>query len=180
MLTREENEFLTRIGPGTPMGNLIRQYWIPFLISTELPQPDGPQLRVRLLGEDLIAFRTTSGQVGLVAQGCLHRGASLFFGRNEEHGIRCAYHGWKFDLIGACVEMPNESQECQFKEKVRLDAMIIQTRRKLIKAAGELMENGTIPPGVEQPDLYRVRPVGAVLPPDADWLAETEERRRKF
>jgi phthalate 4,5-dioxygenase len=97
MLSAEENALLTRVGPGTPMGDLIRQYWIPALMSSEFPAPGGPPLRVRLLGENLIAFRTSSGEVGLLAHACPHRGASLFFGRNEAEGIRCAYHGWKFD-----------------------------------------------------------------------------------
>jgi nitrite reductase/ring-hydroxylating ferredoxin subunit len=89
MLNPEENALLTRIGPGTPMGDLIRQYWIPTLMSSELHAPDGPPVRVRLLGENLIAFRTTSGKVGLLPHACPHRGASLFFGRNEAEGIRC-------------------------------------------------------------------------------------------
>src|SRR6188472_3229517 len=122
MLSKEDNELLTRTGAGTPMGELMRQYWIPALVSSELPEPDGAPLRVRLLGEDLIAFRATSGGVGLVAESCPHRTASLFFGRNEEEGIRCAYHGWKFDVRGRCVEMPNETPQCQFADKVRLRA----------------------------------------------------------
>src|SRR5687768_15624583 len=97
MLRREDNELVTRVGPGTPMGALMREYWIPFLFSTELAEPDCPPLRVRLLGEDLIAFRDSDGQIGMVAQNCPHRGASLFFGRNEEAGLRCVYHGWKFN-----------------------------------------------------------------------------------
>ena len=122
MLSREDNELLCRVGRGTPMGNLIREYWIPALISAELPEPDGPPMRVRLLGENLIAFRVTSGKVGLVENHCPHRGASLFFGRNEEGGLRCAYHGWKFDCEGACVDMPNEPDESTFKAKVRARA----------------------------------------------------------
>ena len=98
MLSKADNEYLCRVGPGTPMGNLMRQYWLPAVRSDELPAPDCPPLRVRLLGEDLIAFRTTSGQVGLIQNTCPHRGASLFFGRNEEDGLRCVYHGWKFDV----------------------------------------------------------------------------------
>src|SRR5574342_1385370 len=97
MLSREDNELLCRVGRGTPMGELMRQYWIPAALSTELPERDGAPLRVRLLGEDLIAFRDTEGHVGLVDAYCPHRRAPLFFGRNEEGGIRCAYHGWKFD-----------------------------------------------------------------------------------
>jgi len=89
------------------MGNLLRQYWIPALPALELPEPDCPPKRVRLLGENLVAFRETNGQVGLLAENCRHRGASLFFGRNEECGLRCVYHGWKFDTTGNCVDMPN-------------------------------------------------------------------------
>ena len=84
MLTREENEYLCRVGPGTPTGTLLRRFWMPTLLSEEIPEPDCPPMRVRLLSEDLVAFRDTSGQVGLVAANCPHRGASLFFGRNEE------------------------------------------------------------------------------------------------
>ena len=108
MLSKEENELLTRVGPGTPMGELLRQYWLPALLPSELPERDGRPLRVRLLGEDLIAFRDTEGRVGLLADHCSHRGASLFFGRNEESGLRCVYHGWKYDVTGNCVDMPNE------------------------------------------------------------------------
>ena len=98
MLTLEDNEVLCRVGPGTPMGNLLREYWIPSTVPSHLlAAPDSPPLRVRLLGEDLVAFRTTSGAVGLIQTACPHRGASLFFGRNEEDGLRCVYHGWKFD-----------------------------------------------------------------------------------
>jgi phenylpropionate dioxygenase-like ring-hydroxylating dioxygenase large terminal subunit len=101
------------------MGDLMRQYWIPALMSKELPQTDGAPVRVRLLGENLIAFRDSAGQVGLIQNHCPHRGASLFFGRNEECGLRCAYHGWKFDVSGRCVDMPNEPAESNFKDKVR-------------------------------------------------------------
>ncbi|HZT07763.1 MAG TPA: Rieske 2Fe-2S domain-containing protein [Chloroflexota bacterium] len=119
MLTKEENELLTRVGPGTPMGQVMRQYWLPALLSSELPEPDCAPLRMRLLGEDLIAFRDSSGRVGMLAANCPHRGASLFFGRNEESGLRCVYHGWKFDVSGACVDMPNEPVESSFKHKVK-------------------------------------------------------------
>src|SRR4051794_18758760 len=99
VLSKEENELLTRTGPGTLMGDLMRQYWLPFLYSWEI-EADGPPLRIRLLGEDLLVFRDSSGRVGMVAANCPHRGASLFFGRNEEDGLRCVYHGWKFDVAG--------------------------------------------------------------------------------
>ena len=119
MLSRDDNELLCRIGPGTPMGNLMRQYWVPAALSSELPEPDGAPLRVRLLGEDLIAFRVSSGAVGLIQNSCPHRGASLFYGRNEAEGLRCVYHGWKFDVTGRCVDMPIEPAESSFKQKVR-------------------------------------------------------------
>jgi phenylpropionate dioxygenase-like ring-hydroxylating dioxygenase large terminal subunit len=110
------------------MGDVMRQYWMPFARSAELPTPDCAPLRVRLLGEDLIAFRVTSGSVGLVANHCPHRGASLFYGRNEDEGLRCVYHGWKFDVTGACVDMPSEPPECNFKDKVKAVAYPCQER----------------------------------------------------
>jgi phthalate 4,5-dioxygenase len=119
MLKQDENELITRVGPSTPMGDTMRRYWMPALLSTELPQPDSDPVRVRLLGEDLIAFRDSNGVVGLVANNCPHRGASLFFGRNEESGLRCVYHGWKFDVTGQCIDMPNEPAESDFRTKVR-------------------------------------------------------------
>src|SRR5215470_7265647 len=119
MLSKEDNELITRVGPGTPMGSLMRQYWIPALLASEVAEPDGDQKRIRVLGENLIAFRDTAGQVGLLANNCPHRGASLFFGRNEEAGLRCVYHGWKFSTTGECVDMPNEPAESDFKHKVR-------------------------------------------------------------
>ena len=122
MLSDIDNAVMCRVSPGTPMGQLMREYWIPALLSTELDMPDGPPLRMRLLGENLIAFRTSSGAVGVVQDACPHRGASLFFGRNEEEGLRCVYHGWKFDVAGACVDMPSEPAESNFKAKVRARA----------------------------------------------------------
>ena len=122
MLSREDNELLCRVGCGTEMGDLLRQYWMPFLPSVELPEPDCAPKKVRLLGEDLVAFRDTRGQIGLMAANCPHRGASLFFGRNEDCGIRCVYHGWKFDVSGRCVDMPNEPAESTFKDKVHARA----------------------------------------------------------
>jgi len=119
MLSREENELLTRTGLGTPAGAYFRRYWLPALQASELPTPDCPPVRVRILGEDLIAFRDTEGRVGLVDEFCPHRRASLFWGRNEECGLRCVYHGWKFDVTGACVEMPNEPPEYRFNNKIR-------------------------------------------------------------
>ena len=122
MLSKEDNELLHRVGPGTVMGDLFRQYWLPALMSEELAGPDSDPVRVRLLGENLIAFRQTDGQIGLVQQACPHRCASLFYGRNEENGLRCVYHGWKFDVDGRCVDMPSEPAESNFKDKIRITA----------------------------------------------------------
>src|SRR5579862_4222827 len=122
MLTQEENELICCVGPGTPMGNLFREYWLPALLSEELPATDSDPVRVLMLGEQLIAFRDTNGKVGLIQNNCPHRGASLFFGRNEEAGLRCVYHGWKFDVAGNCVDMPNEPAESDFKQKVKVVA----------------------------------------------------------
>jgi phthalate 4,5-dioxygenase oxygenase subunit len=119
MLSKEDNALLTQVGPGTPMGEMLRQYWMPILQSSELPENDGRPLRTRLLGENLVAFRDSEGHAGLLAENCPHRGASLFFGRNEEAGLRCVYHGWKFDVTGQCIDMPNEPAESNFKDKVR-------------------------------------------------------------
>jgi phthalate 4,5-dioxygenase len=106
MLTAEDNRTLTLTGPGTPMGDVMRCYWLPALLSRELPEPDCPPVRLRLLGEEYVAFRDTEGRVGIVEPRCSHRGANLFFGRNEACGLRCVYHGWKFDVHGRCVDLP--------------------------------------------------------------------------
>jgi phthalate 4,5-dioxygenase oxygenase subunit len=124
MLSREEilNEQLTRTGRGTPMGDTMRRYWIPALMAREVAEPDGPPVRVRLLGEDLVAFRDSAGRIGLLEEYCPHRRASLYFGRNEECGLRCVYHGWKFDAEGNCVDQMNEPPENQFKDRVHITA----------------------------------------------------------
>jgi phthalate 4,5-dioxygenase len=118
MLSAEENRLLTRVGPGTPMGTLLRRFWMPALVTSEIPERDGPPLRLRLLGEDLVAFRDSDGRVGTLDAYCPHRRAHLFWGRNEECGLRCTYHGWKFDVDGRCVDMPSEPPDSRFKEKI--------------------------------------------------------------
>ena len=132
MLSKEQNELLTRVGPGTMMGDLMRQYWMPAMTTEELSAPDCEPVRLKLLGEELIAFRDSTGQVGVIANSCPHRGASLFFGRNEESGLRCIYHGWKFDVNGNCVDMPSEPPESQFIDKVRATTYRTQERGGLI------------------------------------------------
>ena len=120
MLRAEQNELLTRTGPGSVMGDLVRRYWIPALLTEELPEPDCPPVRVKLLSERLIAFRDSDGKLGLIDEFCAHRGVSLWFGRNEECGLRCAYHGWKYDVSGQCVDIPSEPEESGFRRKIRL------------------------------------------------------------
>jgi phenylpropionate dioxygenase-like ring-hydroxylating dioxygenase large terminal subunit len=120
MTLREQNDFLTQTGPGTPMGDLFRRYWIPALLSEEVGEPDGPPVRVKLLSERLLAFRDTQGRVGVIDEFCAHRGVSLWFGRNEENGLRCAYHGWKYDVTGQCTEVPSEPAESGFCRKIKL------------------------------------------------------------
>jgi phthalate 4,5-dioxygenase len=122
MLAKEQNELLTRTGPGTRMGDVMRRYWVPALLSWELPEPDCAPLRLKLLGEQLVAFRDSAGRVGILDELCSHRCASLFLGRNEEGGLRCVFHGWKYDVEGNCVDMPNEPAETDFKERVHQTA----------------------------------------------------------
>ena len=128
MLTALENETLTQTGANTAMGNLFRSYWLPALLSRELPEPDGAPIRVRLLGEDFIAFRDSSGQVGVVEPRCSHRGASLFFARNEKCGLRCVYHGWKFTTDGSCVDVPTvrEPAAAQLRSKAGIRALQVR------------------------------------------------------
>lgn len=122
MLKTETNELLTQTGPGTPMGELFRQYWVPALHAEELPENDCPPVRVKILSERLIAFRDSQGRYGLMDEFCAHRGVSLWFGRAEESGLRCAYHGWKYDVTGQCVEVPSEPENSNFCSKVKLTA----------------------------------------------------------
>ena len=121
-MSRDDNELLTRTDAGTPLGDLFRRFWIPALLPEELPGPDCPPVRVKLMGEALIAFRDTQNRIGLIEEFCAHRRASLFFGRNEECGIRCPYHGWKYDVTGQCVDLPSEPEETGMRSRIRLKA----------------------------------------------------------
>jgi phthalate 4,5-dioxygenase oxygenase subunit len=165
MLSQEENELICRVGPGTPMGNLFREYWLPAMLSSEIPSPDSDPVRVLLLGEQLIAFRDTNGQVGLLANNCPHRGASLFFGRNEENGLRCVYHGWKFDAQGNCIDMPNEPAESDFRTKVRATAYPCRERGGVVWT---YMGPLSVPPPL--PDIE------ANMLPDGQWQADAVMR----
>jgi phenylpropionate dioxygenase-like ring-hydroxylating dioxygenase large terminal subunit len=149
MLTHEENERLVRVGRGTPAGELFRRYWQPACLSQELPERDGPPIRVRLLGEDLVAFRDTTGRVGLVDAFCAHRRAPLFFGRNEECGLRCVYHGWKFDADGRCVDLPSEPESSPMKAEVRITAYPTMEKAGIVWAYLGPAERKPAPPDYE-------------------------------
>lgn len=131
MLSHADNETLVRVGPGTPMGSLMRLYWIPFLRASDV-QPDGMPHRVRLLGEDLVAFRDSQGRCGLVDHACPHRGAPLVFGRNEECGLRCVYHGWKFGVDGRCLDMPAEPATSPMRSRMRIKAYPVRERQGIL------------------------------------------------
>jgi phenylpropionate dioxygenase-like ring-hydroxylating dioxygenase large terminal subunit len=120
MLRREQNDLLTQTGPDTPFGQMFRQYWSPALLAEELPENECPPVRVKLFSERLLAFRDTDGKYGLIDEFCAHRGVSLWFGRNEEHGLRCPYHGWKYDTTGQCIDVPSEPMESGFCQKIKL------------------------------------------------------------
>ena len=120
MLTHEQNELLTRTGAGMPLGELMRRYWIPVLLADELPENNCPPVRVTLLGERLLAWRDSAGRYALTDEFCAHRRVSLWFGRNEDGGLRCPYHGWKYDHTGQCIEVPSEPQETGFCTRIRL------------------------------------------------------------
>jgi len=169
MLSHEDNGILCRVGPGTLMGDLMRQYWLPGLMSVELPEADGAPVRLRLLGENLIAFRTTSGAVGVLADACPHRGASMFFGRNEEEGLRCVYHGWKFDVSGACADMPNEPAESNFKHKIRATSYRAVERNGVLWVYMGPRETPPPLPGLE-PNLL----------PDGEWQVTSVQRECNY
>jgi phthalate 4,5-dioxygenase oxygenase subunit len=126
MLTKEENNLITRTDRGTPLGEMMRRFWIPAFIASEIREHDGTPIRLKLLGEDLIAFRDTNGKVGVMEEYCPHRGASLALGRNEDCGLTCIYHGWKFDVDGNCLDMPSEPSASNFKDKVQARAYPVQ------------------------------------------------------
>ena len=119
MLSAEDNELLTRVGAGTPMGDLLRRFWFPAMLEVQIAEPDSTPVKLRLLGEDLVAFKDTDGRIGILDAHCPHRRVHLYFGRNEECGLRCVYHGWKFDVDGNCVDMPSEPEETNFAHKVK-------------------------------------------------------------
>jgi phthalate 4,5-dioxygenase len=147
MLSREDNELLTRVGPGTAMGALFRRHWLPFMLAGDLVAEAPPQ-RLHLLGEALVAFRDSHGRAGLLGEFCPHRRASLALGRNEAGGLRCAYHGWKFDVGGRCLDMPSEPAGSGFRDKLRADAYAVLERAGVLWAY-----LGPVEKRAELPDL---------------------------
>ncbi|MGH7836043.1 MAG: Rieske 2Fe-2S domain-containing protein, partial [Candidatus Binatia bacterium] len=133
MLSREENEFLTRVGPGTPAGELLRRYWHPVAVAGELTE-EKPIKAVKILDEELVVFRDKTGRYGLVGEHCPHRSASLAFGRVDQEGIRCPYHGWKFDGAGKCLDQPAEPEGSTFKERTRHKAYSLEKLAGLLFA----------------------------------------------
>ena len=122
MLTAEENDLLCRVEGDAPMGQIMRRHWIPACLSEEVAEADGAPVKIRLLGEDLVVFRDSEGRLGVLDEYCPHRRASLAFGRNEECGLRCLYHGWKMDVEGNVLEMASEPPESGFAQKVKMKA----------------------------------------------------------
>jgi phthalate 4,5-dioxygenase oxygenase subunit len=145
-MDKDTAELLVRVGPGTAMGKLMRRYWVPVLLSEEIAAADGPPVRVKILGEKLLAFRDTKGRAGLVSEFCAHRGASLFLGRNEEGGIRCSYHGWKYDITGQCVDLPQVPALCA---KMKITAYPCVERGGIVWAYMGPPEKKPAPPELE-------------------------------
>ena len=134
MLRPEDNELLVRVGPGTGMGELFRRFWVPVMVSEEVADRDGTPVRVNALGEKLVAFRDTNGKLGLLDAYCPHRRANLFWGRNEECGLRCVYHGWKFDVDGNCLDVPNATNGDAMKHTVKTKSYPVREQGGLVWA----------------------------------------------
>jgi phenylpropionate dioxygenase-like ring-hydroxylating dioxygenase large terminal subunit len=174
LLSTDNNQLLTRVGPGTIMGDLLRQYWVPAMLSSELPKADCDPVRVVLLGERLVAFRDTSGAVGMLSHRCPHRGASLFFGRNERHGLRCVYHGWKFDVTGRCVDMPSEPPESTFKDRVAANSYPCVERGGLVWAYLGPRENPPPLPDLEANTVENGQWVVDAVLRECNWMQALE------
>ncbi|MFL5046826.1 MAG: Rieske 2Fe-2S domain-containing protein [Xanthobacteraceae bacterium] len=162
MLRAQQNELVSQAGPGTPVGQLFRSYWIPALLSEELPENECPPVRVKLLSERLLAFRDTQGRYGLIDEFCAHRGVSLWFGRNEDSGLRCPYHGWKYDVTGQCIEVPSEPVESGFCNKIKLKSY------PLIERGGVLWTY--MGPAEKQPPLPEWE--FATVPPEQSFMSK--------
>ena len=172
MVTKLENERLTRVGPGTPMGETMRRYWMPALLSWELPEPDCPPVRVKLLGEELVAFRTTDGRIGLIEEFCPHRRASLWLGRNEENGLRCVYHGWKFGIDGQCIDQMNEPR--QFASKIKTIAYPTYEMSGVVWAYMGPPEKQPAPPKFEWTQVAPTHRAVSRVKEECNWLQALE------
>jgi phenylpropionate dioxygenase-like ring-hydroxylating dioxygenase large terminal subunit len=149
VLTDDRNKLVTETGAGTPMGELFRRYWIPFLLSDEVGEPEGAPVRVKLLSERLLAFRDSNGKLGLIDEFCAHRRVSLWFGRNEEGGIRCPYHGWKYDVSGNCMEIPSEPETSKFCTEISLTSYPCVERGGIVWTYMGPPEDQPAPPAFE-------------------------------
>ena len=168
MLSREQNDMLTQTDPGTPMGEYFRRFWQPVALVEELREADGPPVRVNIMGEELVAFRDSDGKVGLIDARCPHRGAHMFFGRNEDCGLRCVYHGWKFDRHGKAMDLPNVPADSNLHKTVRTKAYPVREFGEIVWAylgpAADRLPGGQLP---ELPQLEF-----AILPPSQRYVTK--------
>jgi phenylpropionate dioxygenase-like ring-hydroxylating dioxygenase large terminal subunit len=174
MLRKEQNDLLTQTGPGTPGGRLFRSYWIPALLADELPAPDCPPVRVKLLSERLVAFRDTEGRLGLVDEYCAHRGVSLWFARNEECGLRCPYHGWKYDVTGQCVDVPSEPEESGFSKKIKLNSYPLIERGGILWTYMGPPEQQPPPPAWEFANVPAAQTISTKRFQESNWMQAME------
>jgi len=174
MLRKEQNDLLTQTGPATPMGRLFRSYWIPALLAEELPGNECPPVRVKLLSERLLAFRDTQGRYGLIDEFCAHRGVSLWFGRNEQSGLRCPYHGWKYDVTGQCIEVPSEPVESGFCNKIKLKSYPLVERGGVLWTYMGLPERQPAPPEWEFATVPRAQSFTSKRWQECNWLQALE------
>ena len=174
MLSREQNELVTQTGPGTAMGDLFRCYWLPILLAEELPEADCAPVRVKVLSERLIAFRDSEGKLGLIDEFCPHRGASLWFARNEECGLRCPYHGWKFDVSGQCVDVPSEPAESGYANKIKVTSYPVIEKGGVIWTYMGKPENKPEEPNYEFAIVPREQSFMSKRFQDCNWLQALE------
>jgi phthalate 4,5-dioxygenase oxygenase subunit len=174
MLSREDNEILTRVGPGTPMGELMRRFWMPALLEDEIAEPDGAPVKLRLLGEDLVAFNDTDGRIGILGAYCPHRRVHLYYGRNEDCGLRCVYHGWKFDVDGNCVHMPSEPDATNFAGKVNQVSYPAMARGGVVWIYMGAREPVPEPPQFEWARLPKMQRTAAKRLQKCNWAQATE------
>ena len=170
MLKKEHSDLITQTGPGTPMGQLFRRYWMPALLAEELPENDCPPVRVKLLSERLVAFRDTQGRYGLIDEFCAHRGVSLWFGRNEDCGLRCPYHGWKYDVTGQCVDVPSEPEGSAFPNRIKLKNYPLIERGGVLWTYMGLPETQPQPPEWEFATVPRTHTITTKRFQECNWL----------